>query len=373
TNLEGIQYCTNLQSLNLSNNDIATITQLASLTNLRSLNLNTNHVDSFQALSGLSNLTSLDVRGNDALDLSPLGGLHKLTALYVGATNSGLPQTNWQFIKNLTNLQQLSMPGLGLTNNDIQFLSGFSQLSWLDLGWNKITDISPLKGLNLQWGLDLSGNNIQNIEALSGMTNLTWLRLNDNPIGNNGLNVIKNLTKLRDLELNGCGITDITPLENLSNLNTLILSNNYLTDISPLMTNGLFASGADLNISNNYLDISDGSTTMNDINTLKGEGVNVTYQPQKGKPQPPYNLRVVSFSSTEITLQWDDNNNDWEYFAVARSTDDTNYTQIATTASLTYEDKGVVSGETYYYKVAAVNPVGYSEWTSSVFATATNQ
>uniref|UniRef100_UPI001476BB20 fibronectin type III domain-containing protein n=1 Tax=Mesoaciditoga lauensis TaxID=1495039 RepID=UPI001476BB20 len=87
----------------------------------------------------------------------------------------------------------------------------------------------------------------------------------------------------------------------------------------------------------------------------------------------PSNLRVASFSSTQITLRWDDDNNDWQYFAVARSTDDTNYTQIATTASLTYEDKGVISGETYYYKVAAVNPIGYSDWTTSVSTTASDQ
>ncbi|WP_211250142.1 leucine-rich repeat domain-containing protein, partial [Mesoaciditoga lauensis] len=79
-------------------------------------------------------------------------------------------------------------------------------------------------------------------------------------------------------------------------------------------------------------------------------------------PNPPSNLSVASYSSTQITLQWDDDNNDWQYFAVARSEtqDFSSYTVVGTTTQKTFEDTTVASGSTYYYLIAAVNQAGYS-------------
>ncbi len=57
---------------------------------------------------------------------------------------------------------------------DISPLSVLTNLSELDLGGNKITDISPLSGLNNLSELDLGGNKITDISPLSGLTNLSY-------------------------------------------------------------------------------------------------------------------------------------------------------------------------------------------------------
>ncbi|HAX76201.1 MAG TPA: leucine-rich repeat domain-containing protein, partial [Cyanobacteria bacterium UBA11372] len=57
-----------------------------------------------------------------------------------------------------------------------------SNLTWLNLNYNQIADISPLIALtNLTW-LNLNYNQIADISPLIALTNLTWLDLNYNQI-----------------------------------------------------------------------------------------------------------------------------------------------------------------------------------------------
>ncbi|HEY9901403.1 MAG TPA: leucine-rich repeat domain-containing protein [Candidatus Sericytochromatia bacterium] len=55
-------------------------------------------------------------------------------------------------------------------------------MSWLGLGNNPITDVSPLAGLtNLKW-LILSENQITDVRSLAKLTNLEEFYLTDNPL-----------------------------------------------------------------------------------------------------------------------------------------------------------------------------------------------
>jgi hypothetical protein len=65
SNIEGIEHCVNIASLNLSGNRIFDINPLASLTNLESLFLSENRIRDINSLSALTGLRELDVSFND--------------------------------------------------------------------------------------------------------------------------------------------------------------------------------------------------------------------------------------------------------------------------------------------------------------------
>jgi Leucine-rich repeat (LRR) protein len=70
--LSGIELCTNLIDLDLSNNQITDIYPISSLINLTVLNLDTNWIVDISAISELTNLSWLDLQGNDIGDIWPL-------------------------------------------------------------------------------------------------------------------------------------------------------------------------------------------------------------------------------------------------------------------------------------------------------------
>ena len=107
-----------------------------------------------------------------------------------------------------------------------------TNLTSLGLGYNQITDISPLAGLTKLQILWLYGNSITDLSALAGLTNLTQLSIQNNKIM--GLSALAGLTNLTRLNLYYNQITDISPLAGLTNLTRLALDDNQITDISAL-------------------------------------------------------------------------------------------------------------------------------------------
>ena len=90
-------------------------------------------------------------------------------------------------------------------------------------------------------------------------------------------------TNLKFLNLSNNQINDISVLENLNNLQWLQLSNNQIKTVSPLVTNsrnGGLAQTDIVYLENNFIDLSTGSQTMNDIQILVNGCVTVTYVPQ---------------------------------------------------------------------------------------------
>ena len=240
TDLSGLEYAVNLQTLHLYNNQISDLSPLAGLTNLEGLGLGVNQISDLSPLAGLTNLQTLGLWANQISDISPLAGL--------------------------TNLQTL-----GLEDNQISDLGPLARLTnleWLYLGVNQIRDLSPLARLtNLEW-LGLWANQISDLSPLADLTNLEWLGLWANQI------------------------SDISPLAGLKNLEWLGLGNNQIRDISPLVDNGGIGSDDRVWLEHNYLDLTPGSAAMNDINTLKSRGVTVGYEPQN--PNNPPTITTVT-------------------------------------------------------------------------------
>ena len=97
TDLTGLEFATNLTSLDLgpekvanewrNSNAVKDLSPLAGLTQLTLLHLPGNSISDILAVAGLTNLTWLNLWGNSISDISPVVGLTKLTDLYLGDNN----------------------------------------------------------------------------------------------------------------------------------------------------------------------------------------------------------------------------------------------------------------------------------------------
>jgi len=81
--LTGLDYCTDLTTLNLGRNQIEDISALVSLTRLKNLNLEGNSISDISALGGLTSLTKLYLYWNQITDISAVASLTSLTTLHL--------------------------------------------------------------------------------------------------------------------------------------------------------------------------------------------------------------------------------------------------------------------------------------------------
>ena len=116
SNLQGLQFATNLTTLSLNDNSVSDLGPLKGLTKLTELNLITNRISDLGPLSGLTDLKRLTLNFNEVTNLTPLTGLTSLTDLQLA-------------------VNQIS---------DVTALSGLTNLNILDLYFNTVTNISPL-------------------------------------------------------------------------------------------------------------------------------------------------------------------------------------------------------------------------------------
>jgi Leucine-rich repeat (LRR) protein len=76
--LDGVQFCINAKTIDISNNRITDLTPLIGLTNLEELNLSDNQIGYIDGLSNLVNLKSVLLSNNYIEDISPLFELKML-------------------------------------------------------------------------------------------------------------------------------------------------------------------------------------------------------------------------------------------------------------------------------------------------------
>lgn len=86
-------------------------------------------------------------------------------------------------------------------------------------------------------------------------------------------------------------------------------------------------------------------------------------------PNPPSNLAITITSATEVTLTWKDNSKNETQFFIERSADGlTGWSEIATADAdaITFADRNLTPGATYFYRVSARNPNGPSTATDAI-------
>ena len=253
--LAGLEYCTNLEILNLSNNQISELSPLSALTKLTTLYLGVDveeypQGNPFKDLSPLANLwslESLDLQGCGAMDFSVLLSLPSLdfvnaqdTLLQSGdamverleafgvsvATGGDLP-----FVRVLApslyaaleaeNSLDLDISEMTLNGYDISSLDGigiFQNLQSLNVGDNRITDLSPLAGLPLLYTLNLNGDDYWPSDY--------WLEGTYNAVSD--LSVLATLPSLSTFNARGNHISNIEPLLDCPALSSVNLEDNFL-------------------------------------------------------------------------------------------------------------------------------------------------
>jgi hypothetical protein len=170
-----LQNCTGIK-------DATHFSDIASLPNLQSLDIsNTNiaNVDWLKDAHNLYDLVWCD-NGNLDIDLSSLQGLTQIVALGLANNTPNGHALDLSTLPALPNLKQLSVEYCMLT--DISALSSYPSLTDLWIGGNEITSIAPLSTLTGITGLGINRNRIESLAPLAGMTGLHTLYANDNYI-----------------------------------------------------------------------------------------------------------------------------------------------------------------------------------------------
>ena len=173
TDISPLRYFVNLQELYLTRNNVQDISALKELKSLRFLQMGDNDILDFSPLAGLTQLQNLSL-DSGGRDIGMLGSLTELTELGIGSGNKTLPE----WLPSLEKLVSFSAAGGEIT--DIGILGQCPSLTAVDLGWNRISDLTPLTGLPLT-RLYLTQNQVSDLTPLTGMP-LTCLFLADNPI-----------------------------------------------------------------------------------------------------------------------------------------------------------------------------------------------
>jgi len=241
--ISGIEYCTSLEELEITNNSISDLSPLSDITTLISINMTGNKITDLSALENLENLETLILERNSIVNIEPVVNLTKLVELNLRKNQI----VNVPSLENLVNLEKLD-----LSNNNIE---------------------NPnLSGLENLTELNLSNNELANIESLSELTNLTSLNLeSDNLID---ISSLENLVNLTTLNLKNNSISDISILQKLNSLETLDLSENNIVGIEPLVNNDGIGDGDVIDLRGNPLSEEAINTH---IPALEDRGVTVYY------------------------------------------------------------------------------------------------
>ena len=238
---------TALTSLTLASCDLDSteINSLGSLTQLQSLDLTDNNITSISVLSNLPALKFAFLRKNGIEDIAPLSTLSNLLVLDVSENR----------ISDISALPT-SLEAVHLSKNLVSDLSGIhalSKLLTLDLSHNLVTDAKNIGKLSSLETLTLASNNITNFEFLSELVSLTSLDVSSTSFvstraiaslplvslvaNNTGIITLSDISKMQtltSLDIAHTDITDIKALKNLPALDYIDISGCEIEDVSVL-------------------------------------------------------------------------------------------------------------------------------------------
>ncbi|HWB11429.1 MAG TPA: protein kinase [Pirellulales bacterium] len=167
-------------------------------------------------------------------DLKHIGNLASLTYLQIGF--SKVTSEALAALTSLKRLRTLYVGGLGVSDRGAKSIAQLDKLEDLGMPGNRLTDagLAELAKLRNLRTLDLEGASItdRGLQSLSALTELEELSLRDTRIDGSGLDAIASLPRLRSLSLRGTNVRDehLGKLGPLSRLHTLDLRGTKITD-----------------------------------------------------------------------------------------------------------------------------------------------
>ena len=224
------------EALTLFNKGIKDLTGLEYAINLKELFVREQReefrgkgISDLTPISGLTQLESLSIGGigNHVSDLSPIANLTNIKHLDLG----GNPISDLSPIANFTQLESISFDD-NVPLTDISMLADMEQLRAVFMWGPRFRDMSPLVNLPNIEVLNLCGNEISEIPSLKNAPKLKELYVFGNNVSD--VSILQDLTNLERLNLRDNNITDISPLAGLTNLKWLDLTHNPIRDWTPL-------------------------------------------------------------------------------------------------------------------------------------------
>jgi Leucine-rich repeat (LRR) protein len=168
SSLEGIGLLTSLRYLYLSGNNLEDedLAELSGLADLKELDLSNNNLTSLSQLSGLASLYYLDASGNAITDLTGIGALNSLRILDLSLN----PIADFGDLDELQSLNTLNLLDTRMDDGDLQTVAGMlPNLETLIISFNEISDLSPLNAMKRLDYLNASFNRIADLSPLQTM------------------------------------------------------------------------------------------------------------------------------------------------------------------------------------------------------------
>ena len=140
SNLQGLQYGVNLNSLKLFSWGVNDFSPIAGLDNLQTLSLLGCEITDSASLEGLTSLTTLRLDQSIVHDFSAIGAIPNLNRLELNTPDVRDPST----LATLTQITELDAPFSFEFLYDPSLISGLTNLKLLNLGDSGISNLAPL-------------------------------------------------------------------------------------------------------------------------------------------------------------------------------------------------------------------------------------
>lgn len=266
--LEGIQYFSNLEEVNLDRLKTTDISILQKLSNLKKLTLEVtgtthNAIDlspikgltkleylklnqlediSIETIGELKALKTIDImnpRFTKSISLQPLSELPNLVTLLLSNTGSADKSLSFTDIASISELKLKTLRLTQFTEDDLGFLEKMTLVTNLNLSGCNVEQLEMLSGLTQLTSLSVSSSYnslssyaIQDLRALAALTNLTYLEVSSSRL--QSLDGISGLKKLSNLTVFGNALTDFSIVKDLPKLTYLGINDNQIADYSTL-------------------------------------------------------------------------------------------------------------------------------------------
>lgn len=237
TDFSPLATLTELEELDVSGcSNLASISFLQNLKKLRVLNAGITGITDLTGFPALQHLEVLNLKMNAIKSIDPLvacGNLHDLVLWGC----SSLVDVN--VVQELRELRNLDLEFCSLIK-DIKALKYLNNISFLNLNFVRVDDLSPIKDLtsleifSMDYGKNASAIiSEENMAHLEGLTKMKFLGLRNRGIKT--LHYFRNMKGMAEMELESNMIQELSPLADMAKLQVLSLANNpSLTDLSPL-------------------------------------------------------------------------------------------------------------------------------------------
>jgi internalin A len=229
----------------------------------------------YQTNLSATSFTNFSANGRGIVDLTGLQYATNLTWLQMQGSFGQPGLTNISLLTNFQKLAYLEIPFNRITNASP--VAGLTNLSYLDLGWNRdatdnsIRDASFLTNLRRLGWLSVSYLRLTDLTPVAGLTELTNLSFNYNYTLTNA-SALSGLTNLIELYANSDGLTNITFASQMPRLAKIDFSYCNVSDLSPAVGRNLLALWASYNPLTNANLV----TNFTALNILHLEGDNLT-------------------------------------------------------------------------------------------------